>query len=101
MQKVPIWLKRLLAEITKKLEDGLRQTPIGCNNQGAVKLIESGVVKAKSKHIAVKNHHIHNEHKKGEINVYHISSEDNVADPFTKALPVPKHERLTSLLGFR
>jgi hypothetical protein len=59
------------------------------------------VVKAKSKHIAVKHHHIHDEHKKGEINVYHVSSEDNVADLFTKALPVPKHERLTSLLGFR
>jgi hypothetical protein len=74
-----IWLKRLLAEITTKSEDDFGPPPIGCNNQGAVKLIESGVVKAKSKHIAVKHHHIHDEHKKGEINVYHVSSEDNVA----------------------
>jgi hypothetical protein len=59
------------------------------------------VVKAKSKHIVVEHHHIHDKHKKGEINVYHVSSEDNVADLCTKALPVPKRERLTSLLGFR
>jgi hypothetical protein len=36
-----IWLKRLLAEITMKSEDDLEPTPIGCDNQGAVKLIES------------------------------------------------------------
>jgi hypothetical protein len=33
-----IWLKRLLAEITTKLGDDLGPTPIGCDNQGAVKL---------------------------------------------------------------
>jgi hypothetical protein len=36
-----IWLKRLLAEITMKSEDDLEPTPIGYDNQGAVKLIES------------------------------------------------------------
>jgi hypothetical protein len=43
-----IWLKRLLAEITKTPEDDLGSTPIGCDIQGAVKLIESEVVKAKA-----------------------------------------------------
>jgi hypothetical protein len=60
-----IWLKRLLGEVARKTEDDLGAVPIGCDNQRAVKLIESGVVKAKSKHIAVKHRHTHNEHKKG------------------------------------
>jgi len=39
--------------------------PIGCDNQGAVKLIASGVVRQKSKHIDVKYHHVHDEQVKG------------------------------------
>jgi hypothetical protein len=50
-----IWLKRLPGEIIKMPENDLGSIPIGCDNQGAVKLIESGMVKAKSKHIAVKH----------------------------------------------
>ena len=41
--------------------------------------IDSGVVKAKSKHIAVKHHHTHDEYRKGAIHVYHIFSDANVA----------------------
>jgi hypothetical protein len=49
---------RLLAKIIKIPENGLGSIPIGCDNQEAVKLIESGMVKAKkSKHIFVKQHH--------------------------------------------
>jgi hypothetical protein len=54
-----------LGEVARKTENDLRVVLIGCDNQGAIMLIESGVFKAKSKHIAVKHHHTHDEHKKG------------------------------------
>jgi len=38
--------------------------PIGCDNQGALKLIASGVVRQKSKHIDVKYHHLHDEQQR-------------------------------------
>jgi hypothetical protein len=44
-----------------------RPVPIGCDNQGAIKLITSGVVKQKSKHIDVKYHHVHDEQAKGHL----------------------------------
>jgi len=58
-----LWLKC----ITKEVADGMSvqvsegPVPIGCDNQGALKLIASGVVRQKSKHIDVKYHHIHDE----------------------------------------
>jgi len=55
-----IWLKTLLGGI--KSEDDIKAVPVGCDNQGGVKPIESGVVKAKSKHIVVKHHHTHDGH---------------------------------------
>jgi len=41
--------------------------PIGCDNQGAIKLITLGVVRQKSKHIDVKYHHVYDEQMKGQV----------------------------------
>jgi len=58
-----LWLKRMMKEATGgmvvKIVDG--PVPIGCDNQGTIKLIISGVVRQKSKHIEVKYHHVHDE----------------------------------------
>jgi hypothetical protein len=37
---------------------------LGCDNQGALKLLETGVVQAKTKHIDVKYHHTRDEVQK-------------------------------------
>ena len=41
--------------------------PIGCDNQGALKLITSGVVRQKSKHIDVKYYYVHDEQQQGLV----------------------------------
>jgi len=50
-----LWLRRMMKEaaggMAVKIVDGL--VPIGCDNQGAIKLITSGVIRQKSKHIDV------------------------------------------------
>ena len=62
-----LWLKRM----TKEAADGMSvqvsegPVPIGCDNQGALKLITSGVLRQKSKHIDVKYHHVHDEQQRG------------------------------------
>jgi len=64
-----LWLKRMLKEaadgIGVKILD--RPVPIGCDNQGAIKLIATRVVRQKSKHIDVKYHHVHDEQMKGSV----------------------------------
>jgi hypothetical protein len=50
-----IWFKRLTQEMLLSTLDAVE---IGCNNQGALKLLETGIVQAKTKHIDVKYHHI-------------------------------------------
>jgi hypothetical protein len=73
--------------------------PINCDNQGALKLIATGVLKAKTKHIVIKFHHAKDEQEKGNVKFDYIASEDNVADLLTKALPVARHQALTESLG--
>ena len=95
------WLKRML----KEAADGMgvkssdRPVPIGCDNQGAIKLIASGVVRQKSKHIDVKYHHVHDEQMKGSVKFQYVTSESNPADLLTKHLAGPQHEQLTRLIG--
>ena len=96
-----LWLKRMLKEaadgMAVKVSDG--PVPIGCDNQGAIKLIATGVVRQKSKHIDVKYHHVHDEQMKGSVKFQYVTSESNPADLLTKPLAVPRHEQLLRLIG--
>jgi len=64
-----LWLRRMMKEAV----DGMRvkisegPVPIGCDNQGVIKLITSGVVRQKSKRIDVKYHHVHDEQMQGSV----------------------------------
>ena len=86
-----LWLRRMMKEAAGgmgvKIVDG--PVPIRCDNQGAIKLITSGVVWQKSKHIDVKYHHVHDEQVKGVVKFQYVTSESNPADLLTKPLAVP------------
>jgi hypothetical protein len=71
--------------------------PSGCDNQGTLKLIETGVSKQKTKHIDIKFHHAHDEILKGSVSFHYVASANNPADLLTKALPAPKHKELTRM----
>ena len=96
-----LWLKRMMKEAARgmgvRIVDG--PVPIGCDNQGAIKLITSGVIRQKSKHIDVKYHHVHDEQMKGAVKFQSVTSEFNPAGLLTKPLAVPRHERLLQLSG--
>jgi hypothetical protein len=96
-----LWLRRMLKEaadgMAVKISDG--PVPIGCDNQGAIKLITSGVVQQKSKHIDVKYHHVHDEQLKGNVRFQYVTSASNPADLLTKPLAAPRHGQLLELTG--
>jgi len=73
--------------------------PIRYNNQGAIKLISSGVIWQNLKHIYLKYHCVHDKQVKGAVKFYYITSEANPADLLMKPLVVPRHEQLLQLTG--
>jgi DNA-dependent RNA polymerase auxiliary subunit epsilon len=58
-----------------------------CDNQGAIALAKNPVQHQRSKHIDIRYHFIRQEIQKGSVNVMYVTSNENVADIFTKALP--------------
>jgi hypothetical protein len=92
-----VWLSRLEADMLDL--PATHKVPMACDNQGGIKFIKSGILKAKTKHIDVKHLHSHDEDKKGNVDFHYIESRNNLADIMTKPLPVPLHQELTRKLG--
>ena len=68
---------------------------MGCDNQGALNLIDTGTFKAKTKHIDVKYRHIYNEQKNHKsVDFHYVNTELNLADLLIKSLTRIRHESL-------
>ncbi len=63
-----------------------------CDNTGAVALAQEPRFHNRSKHILRKYHLIRDIVDRGDVEIRHISTDDNMADPLTKALAQPRHE---------
>jgi hypothetical protein len=94
--KEAIWLRFLIGELTSPLEF---PTPLFCDNNGAISLAKNPVFHPRTKHIDIRYHYIREKVENREITIIRVSSNENTADIFTKALSRPKFEVFTSSLG--
>jgi hypothetical protein len=80
-----IWVEALLTELGVKLQ----QKPcLWCDNLGATYLSVYPVFRACTRHIEIDFHFVRKRVAANLLNIRFISSKDQVADGFTKALPV-------------
>jgi hypothetical protein len=95
--KEGIWLKRLHLELGA-IESA---TPLRCDNQGAIALIHDPVFHQRTKHMDVRFFFVRDAQQEGRINISYIETESQLADIFTKALAVPRFEKLRNDLNIR
>ena len=91
-----IWLRKLLTDL------GMKQslpTELFCDNKSAIAIAENPVQHGRTKHINVKYHSIREAERNKEVKVLHCSSELQIADMMTKALPRIRLEFLKLKLG--
>jgi histone deacetylase 1/2 len=80
-----IWVEALLQELGVKLQ----QKPcLWCDNLGATYLSANPVFHARTRHIEIDFHFVRERVANNRLDIKFISSKDQVADGFTKALPV-------------
>ena len=72
-----------------------------CDNSGAVAQSKEPRNHGKGKHVERKYHLIRDIVQRGDVTVAKISTTDNLADPFTKALPSKVFESHLDSLGLR
>ncbi|KAL0312604.1 UNVERIFIED_CONTAM: Retrovirus-related Pol polyprotein from transposon RE1 [Sesamum radiatum] len=90
------WLRRILEDMGEKQEE---PTTIYCDNKSAIAITKNPVQHNRTKHIDIKYHALREATTRGEIELKYCSTEEQLADMFTKALPRDKFEELRMKIG--
>ena len=90
-----IWLRGLLAELDFSETD---PTPLHADNTSAIQITANPVYHERTKHIEVDCHSIREAFEAHVITLSHISTDLQIVDIFTKALPRHRHCLLSSKL---
>lgn len=91
-----MWLKRLIGEMLCKVDYAVQ---IRCDNESAIKLASNPIFDGRTKHIEVCHHYIREKVLEQEVVSKGISTNEQVADIFTKSLIKPKFEYFRATLG--
>ncbi|GJW50470.1 retrotransposon protein, putative, ty1-copia subclass [Tanacetum coccineum] len=62
-----------------------------CDNTGAIAIANESAITKGARHFRAKVHYLREVIEFGDIKLEKVHTDDNVADPFTKALAFPKH----------
>ncbi|GKA76476.1 hypothetical protein Tco_0782937 [Tanacetum coccineum] len=75
--------------------------PLYCDNRSAIALCCNNVQHSRSKHIDIRHHFIREQVENGVVELYFVTTDYQLADIFTKALPRERFEFLLSRLGMK
>ena len=75
-----------MKQTLKDYDTKVKNIPLYCDNESAIKIAHNHVQHSCMKHIAIRNHFIHDRVAREDIVINHVKTEDNLADIFTKPL---------------
>jgi hypothetical protein len=90
-----LWMRQTLQDFGYNLS----KVPLLCDNESAIRLADNPVEHSCTKHIDIRHHFLRDHQQKGDIDVYHIITEIQLADIFTKPLDEKRFCRLRSELN--
>jgi hypothetical protein len=90
-----LWMRQTLRDFGYNLS----KVPLLCDNESAICMVDNPVEHSRTKHIDIRHHFLRDHQQKGDIEVYHVSTENQLADIFTKPLDEKTFCRLRSELN--
>ncbi|KAM1689141.1 hypothetical protein EV2_037740 [Malus domestica] len=93
-----MWLRFVLSDFG---EEQVEATPLLCDNTSAIAMSKNPVFHHKTRHINRRYHFIRDAIQDGTIELHYCSTEEQLADIFTKALPKDRFEYLRTALGVK
>jgi hypothetical protein len=91
-----MWLRKILGDLQEKQ---VNSTPLLVDNSSAIKLAKNPRFHDRTKHINTNYHLIRYHVEDKTIHLRHCSTNEQIADIFTKALGREKFEKLRMMLG--
>ncbi|GJT85607.1 retrovirus-related pol polyprotein from transposon TNT 1-94 [Tanacetum coccineum] len=94
---------QILWMMLQAIPDGFvfNKIPLYCDNRSAIALCCNNVQHSRSKHIDIRHHFIREQVEKGVVELYFVTTDYQLADIFTKALPRERFEFLLPRLGMK
>nr|GFA02975.1 retrovirus-related Pol polyprotein from transposon TNT 1-94 [Tanacetum cinerariifolium] len=96
--KEAVWVRKFIygPRVVPTIEEPISMY---CDNTGAITIAnESGITKG-ARHFRAKVHYLREVIEFGDIKLEKVHTDDNLADPVTKALAFPKHSEHTKNIG--
>lgn len=90
-----LWMKSQLADYGFDF----KSIPIYCDNTSAIAITHNPVMHSRTKHIDIRYHFIRDHVQNGNISLFHVPTEEQLADVFTKPLDENRFTKLISELG--
>jgi hypothetical protein len=90
-----LWMRQTLRDFGYNMS----KVPLLCDNESAIRLVDNPVEHSCTKHIDIRHHFLRDHQQKGDIDIYHISTENQLANIFTKPLDEKTFCRLRSELN--
>jgi hypothetical protein len=90
-----LWMRQTLRDFGYNLS----KVPLLCDNESTIRMADNPVEHSRTKHIDIRHHFLRDHQQKGDIEVYHINTENQLADIFTKPLDEKRFCRLCSELN--
>jgi hypothetical protein len=90
-----LWMRKILRDFVYNLS----KVPLICDNESAIHLADNPVEHSRTKQIDIQHHFLRDHQQRGDIDVCHISTENQLADIFTKPLDEKRLYRLHSELN--
>ncbi|CAJ2667746.1 unnamed protein product [Trifolium pratense] len=91
-----VWLKKILFDLHLQQNHKIE---VFIDNQAAIAISKDPVCHGKTKHFNIKLYFLREMQQNGEVTLVYCKSEDQLADLFTKPLPVSKFEFLRQKIG--
>jgi hypothetical protein len=93
-----VWLRNILKELD---HPQLKSTIIYVDNKSAIQLAKNRVMHGRSKHIEIRFHFLREQVKQKVVTLKYCSTKEQIADIFTKALPIDAFKKFRSALGMQ
>ena len=90
------WLVKMMKDLGHEQTEA---TKIMYDNSSAISISKNQVFHGRTKHIKIKFHFVREVQQSNEVLLVHCSSENQLADIFTKSLPKERFEDLRQRIG--
>ncbi|GKF24664.1 hypothetical protein Tco_0076986 [Tanacetum coccineum] len=96
-----VWMRKFIDGLGSVVPTNKEPMELPCDNTTAITIANDSIIMKGARHYQRKYHNIREVIEMGEIILNKVHTNENVADPFVKPMPLTKHTQHVIGIGLR